>query len=304
LLHLSRSGTVWRESPGALQRARHSFDEHDALVLPRFIAPDILRYVRGQLAHATFEPKGRENLYSEDRLPLDAPLAFYLLFLLNDPLLMRWVEALTGAQRLVTFTGRVYRREAGGDHHDEWHADTVQGRRVGLSINLGEPSFSGGALRLRRRPAREPHFEYANTGAGDAVIFRIDDSLEHVVDRVESGGPRTVFAGWFRTEAQDSVPYNPSSASTGTRRDRGVLASDVVYRTQAGRTQIHCGGRARGLVLDAVGTEVFEAALAGMDGPAIVERLAASYDAPRDQIAAGCDEVLASLWGEGVLVPA
>jgi hypothetical protein len=40
----------------------------------------------------------------------------------------------------------------------------------------------------------------ANTGAGDAVLFRIAERLEHRVTSLRGDVPRTAYAGWFLRE--------------------------------------------------------------------------------------------------------
>jgi hypothetical protein len=42
--------------------------------------------------------------------------------------------------------------------------------------------------------------ELPNPGFGDAVLFRIDERLEHRVSNVEGAVPKIAFSGWFESE--------------------------------------------------------------------------------------------------------
>jgi hypothetical protein len=72
------------------------------------------------------------------------------------------------------------------------------GRRIGMSINLTEDEFQGGAFELRRAAVDAAEWSIANTGPGDAILFRIDDNLRHRVTAVEGTVPRIAYAGWFQ----------------------------------------------------------------------------------------------------------
>lgn len=67
-----------------------------------------------------------------------------------------------------------------------------------MSINLGLP-FEGGVLQIARTDADELLAEVANTGPGDAVLFRIAPWLRHRVGSVTGDFSRTAYAGWFRS---------------------------------------------------------------------------------------------------------
>ena len=73
----------------------------------------------------------------------------------------------------------------------------AKGRLVGLSINLTARPYEGGLLQIRDANTEVILAEKANTGYGDAMIFRISPGLEHQVTPVTSDTPRLVLAGWF-----------------------------------------------------------------------------------------------------------
>jgi len=44
------------------------------------------------------------------------------------------------------------------------------------------------------------HASIANTGPGDAIVFRIDGALEHMVTPVSGAVSKIAWAGWFARE--------------------------------------------------------------------------------------------------------
>ncbi len=136
----------------------------------------------------------------EIELTLDEPGLFGLFLLtLNDPALFSAIEAVTQCGPIGCFTGRVYRRHNsdGRAHHYPWHNDVSDDRLVGLSINLGREPYEGGVLQIRDAATLQPISEMANTVAGDAMLFRISDAIEHQVTPVTGDTFRMVLAGWF-----------------------------------------------------------------------------------------------------------
>jgi hypothetical protein len=53
---------------------------------------------------------------------------------------------------------------------------------------------------LRRKDSGQVLAHVANTGAGDALIFRISPHLQHRISDLEGAEPKTAFAGWFRSD--------------------------------------------------------------------------------------------------------
>jgi len=94
------------------------------------------------------------------------------------------------------FIGRVYRFEPAADHYAAWHDDAFEGRRVALSLNLSEGPLQGGELLIRRKGDGDPP-PMAYGPAGDALLFRVSEALEHRVLPVRGTTPRTAFVGWY-----------------------------------------------------------------------------------------------------------
>lgn len=119
--------------------------------------------------------------------------------LANDPELFAAVRALTGCGPIGCFHGRVYRMVPGSGHYDTWHSDEGLDRMITMSINLSPEPYKGGTLQMREKRSTSLLHEIANTGLGDAIVFRIAPTLTHRVTNVEGRLPKTAYAGWFRS---------------------------------------------------------------------------------------------------------
>jgi hypothetical protein len=53
--------------------------------------------------------------------------------------------------------------------------------------------------------------DVANTGLGDAMLFRISEHLVHRITPVEGDAPKTAFAGWFEAGPSSMVSRMLSS---------------------------------------------------------------------------------------------
>jgi hypothetical protein len=74
-----------------------------------------------------------------------------------------------------------------------------------MSVNLSLRGYEGGIFQLREWSSKRILAEIANTGWGDATLFRISAELEHQVTEVTGEQPKTAFAGWFKSE--DPNPF-------------------------------------------------------------------------------------------------
>jgi len=124
-----------------------------------------------------------------------------LAFLVNDPDLFELVREISACDRIGSFRGRLYRMLPQSDHRDSWHGDLIEGRMVAMNINLGTVPYSGGVLEIREHRSKRVVQRVANTRPGDAVIFRIDPSLEHRVTTVEGAVPKTAYVGFFCSDS-------------------------------------------------------------------------------------------------------
>lgn len=128
----------------------------------------------------------------------DNPMLALMCLIMNDTRLFDVIRGITGCEPIGYFSGRIYAFSADAGHFDQWHSDTTYDRRIGMSINLSAGLFEGGVFELRRADADAPHWSIANTGFGDAILFRIGDDLLHRVTPVTGSVRRVAYAGWFQ----------------------------------------------------------------------------------------------------------
>ena len=201
MVQLTRSGPVISPAVRHLDRLRTQFDGEHCIRLPGFIDAELLRFIQKQIEHARFDICVHENIGAELTPAEDVTLSL-LLFLSNDPKLFEVIRQVTRCGRIGCFTGRVYRMAPGAGHYDSWHSDAAEHRLIGMSVNLGSHSYDGGIFRLREASSKKLLCEVANTGPGDAIVFRIARHLQHCVTTVEGTQPKTAFAGWFKSEPE------------------------------------------------------------------------------------------------------
>ena len=118
--------------------------------------------------------------------------------LLNDSTLFETVQSITGCDPIGSCYPVVFRLDP-GTGGDSWHDDVDGNRLVGLTVNIGG-RYDGGVLQLRDRRTGHLLGAVANTGPGDAVMFRIARGVEHCVTPVTGMLPRLTMAGWFQRE--------------------------------------------------------------------------------------------------------
>jgi hypothetical protein len=181
--------------------ARGHFDGHHWVKLPHLLDGPMLQYVQREIARAPFVEVRHTGVTppSVDVCMPPNALSAMLELLCNDPAVLRAVESVTDCGPLVRFNGFVYRLTPDAGHHHNWHNDVLHGRRVAMSINLESEPYEGGVLMIRERDTERVIAEVENTGAGDAVLFRIDPAFQHRATPV-TRGVKTAFAGWFRSE--------------------------------------------------------------------------------------------------------
>lgn len=196
MLQLTRHGLA-APLPDSERRALSAhFAEHRYVHIRQLLTEDLLAFaLRHVTASAFFEEKHHE--IAADHAMMPNPALSLLHFAFNDPALLRLVEELTGCEPIAGFRGRVFRFVPGAGHFDSWHSDNVQGRRIGVSLNLSVDVYEGGHFQLLDDPRQRLLCDIANTGLGDAVLFRIASGLEHRATEVTGTVPRTTFAGWF-----------------------------------------------------------------------------------------------------------
>jgi hypothetical protein len=170
--------------------------------LPGFLAPEILQPLLNWVEMARFEERietYKEHVFGTTLFVPKTERALFLLhFILNRPALFAAAQQITGCETIRNFTGRIHATGPVTDQHLDWHDDAVQGRTLGICINLSAVSYSGGLLQVRD-PQQILRAEMRPAAAGDAFLFKINQGWKHRLTPVTSGR-RTVGVGWFRTE--------------------------------------------------------------------------------------------------------
>ena len=202
MIQITKSGLVSSTTDAELDDLRARFDRQHCLRLRRFLNPELLEIMQRQIARATFHERIHERL---DPPPVDLRMEHNaalsgLLLLLNDDELFALVRRITGCAGIGCFTGSVYRMSAALQHFDTWHDDLVEHRLVSLSVNLSTCVYGGGVLYLKDTTTGEVVHEVANTGFGDAIIFRLAPNLKHRLSAVEGPVDKVALAGWFASE--------------------------------------------------------------------------------------------------------
>ena len=198
MIQLTRSGLASHRTSD-IETLRAQFSDQQCVQLPRFLDPDLLARLQEQVDHAQFDDRVHDDIGRELCMTSNAALS-WLYFLANDPEVFRMVQQVTGCGPIGCFTGRVYRMLPGPGHYDSWHTDALEHRVVGMSVNLGRGIYTGGVFELRELRSQKLLSEVANTGPGDAILFRISRDLAHRVTPVAGIADKTAFAGWFRSE--------------------------------------------------------------------------------------------------------
>jgi len=197
MLQITRSGVVFSGAESDLERARADFEQQDWFRLPAILDREMWETTQEQLGASNFEEK-TASLYRELNVSNSA-LPFALLLLLNNAQLFKIIEQITGCGHVGCFRGRIYRNLPGANHHVAWHTDLNETRLVALTINLNPEPYQGGVLTIREAKTGRILCELTNSGFGDAILFRIDERLEHRVSDVEGRVAKTALAGWFES---------------------------------------------------------------------------------------------------------
>ena len=160
----------------------------------------VLPRTQGPGFHTREHRARRSGVLLARELELDecAPASVLLFLLLNQPRLFAALGELAGGDEAIRrFDGRCYMMRPGAEHFHVWHNDCVDGRQLGLSINLSPEPFAGGEFELRDAGAGGLPHTIVPGRFGDATLFRIAPSLEHRVRRVRGTVPKVAYAGWF-----------------------------------------------------------------------------------------------------------
>lgn len=198
-VQLTHAGAVVDATDAEIESLRAEFDRRHCVLLRQFVEPGLLRVLQHAIAASNFFEKTNVNIGDELRVRPGA-VASTFEFVTNDPALFAFVRRISGCPAIGSYRGRVYTLLPRPGHMSDWHNDLLPHRMLTMSINLGSEKYDGGVLEIRNRGTGEILTAVANTGPGDATIFRIADELQHRVTPLTGAVARTAYAGWFMDE--------------------------------------------------------------------------------------------------------
>ncbi len=182
-----------------IARLREEFRAVNCVHIPQLLHPSLLAFLQRRLEQCQWVSMSHGEI-GVDHMTKDPAAVHLCHFAVNLPTFRRLMEEITGSGPFTEFRGRLYRMESSDGHYDGWHDDAMSNRLVGMSINLSPLGYKGGLFQLRKSGDKEMLFQIANTGFGDALVFKISQELQHRVSDVEGDNPKTAFAGWFRPD--------------------------------------------------------------------------------------------------------
>jgi hypothetical protein len=197
MIQITQGGVVVQ--PGAVEKLRSQYHANGFALMPGFLAPKVLSALLKKLASGEFELKQEEHVKGATMLmPQSDPALIALHFVVNRPELFDIVARIADIPQPGNFTSRLHRTTPVADQHIDWHDDGLDGRILGLNINLTTEPYKGGLLQVRN-PTRTITGEIGQLPPGDAFLFRVADGWQHRLTPVAEG-ERTVAVGWFRTQ--------------------------------------------------------------------------------------------------------
>jgi len=211
-IQIQRKGLILDQSQ--IDKLRAQFRDEHWTRLTQLLEPSILDFLQARLDNTRWESMSHGKI-GEEYIANDLPTTSLLHFVMNRPRFRAVIEEITGCKSLQWFRGRVYRMVAEAGHHDRWHSDIAYSNEIGMSVNLSRDIFRGGLFMLRDGNSKRILATVANTGPGDALIFRISPNLDHRISDLEGTEPKTAFAGWFKSSPPECF------------RDSGVQIASV-----------------------------------------------------------------------------
>ena len=198
----------------ALHKLRNTFLERHCVVLRGLIDPELLRFIQRRFECEKWREHVLPHGIGKELAFEDVPTLSLLTFLVNSPVFIDTVGYIC-ATSVGWFLGHVYCFLPSSGHYDAWHDDAVSGRLIGMSINLSSRAYEGGLFQIRMAKSKEVLCSIANTGYGDAILFRIASDLQHQVTEVTGAESKMAFAGWFRAgpmlfECLKQPPHAPA----------------------------------------------------------------------------------------------
>ncbi len=192
-----RVGPSRTEFTGDVAEAKAQFARYRAMHLGQVFEPGFLQTLLRFSAETVFGPEESNAGFREKELP-PKRVGRVISLALNRPELLRWLEEVTGCERLESFAGKLAQTLRRKGDELVWHDDYSKGelRRLAVVIDMSTEQYEGGEFQLRMREDKTPLLEHHYERVGSALIFEVGREVEHRVLPLVSGGPRRIFAGW------------------------------------------------------------------------------------------------------------
>jgi hypothetical protein len=206
MIRLGFAGAAGTVSEAELSELRSHYALRNVVRLPGFLDPELVARVQRRLRGCEFVSFHTTNGIDRRETPKNPATRGFLWLMFNDRRLFDFVEAVTGAGPIDATTGGIYRQRSIARHKLAWHRDLDFGRRVAsMTVNLSPRPFRGGVLQFRTTTGHRPLGEVTYGGAGDAVLFRVGEDIQHRSTRVEGAQPKTIYSCWFGKSGPDGV---------------------------------------------------------------------------------------------------
>src|SRR3990167_6130489 len=190
-LHLYKASTqsmVLTPEEALWSEGADLFAKQTALVLSHIIDSSTLLKISSLLSQDLFIPRELEYIGTQE-VEKEPVVGRMIAFLLGQPQLLRRLEQMTGCGTLRRVAGGIAQLQAGSDHKLRWHDDiNDERRRLAITINLSMHHYTGGQFELRKKGCASLLFCHQHHVLGDAILFKVDRTLEHRVTPVSSGG--------------------------------------------------------------------------------------------------------------------
>lgn len=218
LIQISRNGFRSFIGGAEMDRLGQKFLKIGYRRLPEFLEEKFRRDVHKSLQSQPFNRfKDKDGSESETHGGLEDAFVF----LMNDPRFISFVRKFSGIRRLRAFRGRIYKLEPRFRDYMNWHDDYVDGRRVGITINLSTRPYTGGLLRVRQKGSKKGPTRLPNKSFGNAILFLLSRKVEHSVSPVRGANPKIAFAGWFNIREERLLNRHKSPLSIARVMKRG-----------------------------------------------------------------------------------
>ena len=226
-IQITQSSTNIDLSSKELKKLQNEFDKNHCILLSNFLHPSFLCFIQEQIYSSGFKMRVHKEI-GEEYVPINNKIKYLMNFLLNNKTLFKVLEEITGCKKIGNFLGRIYSFMPKKGNFDSWHNDLVEDRTLALSINLSKKIYSGGILQIRNRHSKKIIHEIANTGFGDAVIFRLGEELQHRVTSVTGKVAKTAFAGWFRLKPDYVLQTKTLPQKTNLKVSKEITLNDSI----------------------------------------------------------------------------